>query len=72
MDALDHPGLIIAARDSDNDGPPRRFAVCISDERDALVTISTRLPEQSCFPERPMTAEEIANLPLKPGEYLQL
>jgi hypothetical protein len=68
----DHPGWIIIARDSDNDEFPRRFAVHISDEDDAVVAVSKIAPEPSCFVGRPMTAEEIANLGLKPGECRQL
>jgi hypothetical protein len=70
LDALDHAGWIITARDSDNDEFPRRFAVCISDQEDAVAAISQRL-ERRCFAERPMTTEELANFGLRSGEYIE-
>lgn len=69
MDDLDHVGWIITV--CDHDAFPRRFAVCISDWAAAVLAISQRLPEQSCFAERPMTAEEIAHLGLRSGEYIE-
>jgi hypothetical protein len=71
VDARDHVGWIIAARDSDDDEFPRRFAVCISGQEDAAAAISQRLPEKNCFAERPMTTEELANLGLRSGEYIE-
>jgi len=72
MDTQDAPGWIVIARDSNNDELPRRFAVCISDESDAVAAVSQRVLEQSCASERPMTAEELASFGLKVGEYIQL
>jgi hypothetical protein len=68
----DHRGWIVVARDKDNDEFARRFVVNVSNPDAATMLVAQMVPEKSCLPERPIDAERVSELGLKPGEYKEL
>jgi hypothetical protein len=64
------PGFLVVAQDRENDPMARRFAVCISNVDEAVYEIARRIPELSCFSERPLTEDEIRKLGLQPGQMV--
>jgi hypothetical protein len=64
------PGFLVVAQDRESDPMARRFAVCISNVDEAVYEIARRIPELSCFSERPLTEDEIRKLGLQPGQMV--